>query len=186
MSLEFYKLVYAQYLSESENSAYSVTSRFRYGTFNLGNSIFAFGESVPPKVTKVGHREYTIWSTDQFDPEFPLEDVIEHYTELAVGEDSESESGSDTESESESESLIENPLVVHSVYLRDELIYNEFMNDTHKTLAEIISEYTPTENEEDVESRDYVFQVTMAPEDVADDLDAVQASSVNIRFKVHK
>jgi ubiquitin-activating enzyme E1 len=185
MSLEFYKVVYAFSLGAEEAKAYATPDRFRYGTFNLGNSIFAFGESVPPKVTRVGKKEYTIWSTDQFEPDLPLEEVIEHYDELAAGgEDSNSESDSDDESNSdeESESLIENPLVVHSVYLGDELVYNEFMRDGEKTLGEIIREYDENLDEA---SRDHTFQITMAPETVTDDLDEVQDSSVNIRFTVH-
>jgi hypothetical protein len=91
-----------------------------------------------------------------------------------------SESGAD----SNSESLIENPLTVHSVYLDDELVYNEFNSDIDsKTLEDVIRE--SREPNEDATSRDYMFQVTMAPEDIADDLDAVQESSINIKFRVH-
>ena len=187
MSLEFYKLVYALTLPTDEAKEYATTSRFRYGTFNLGNSIFAFGESVPPKITKVGKKEYTIWSTDEFKADVQLENVIDHYSEIANGDKklesaSESESESEFESDSESESLIENPLVVHSIYLGDEIVYNEFNPDSsEKTLADIIHEFSTSD---DV-SRDHMFQLTMAPEDVTDDLDALQESSVTIKFKVH-
>jgi ubiquitin-activating enzyme E1 len=185
MSLEFCKIVYASTLPKSEG--YATCSRFRYGTFNLGSATFAFGDSIPPKVQKVGKKEYTIWSTDSFDAEEQLEDVIDHYCDLGAGaEDSDSESDVDSESgaDSNSESLIENPLTVHSVYLDDELVYNEFNSDIDsKTLEDVIRE--SREPNEDATSRDYMFQVTMAPEDIADDLDAVQESSINIKFRVH-
>ena len=202
VSLELYKIAYSQYhLNKAAAAEYSTCERYRYGTFNLGTSMYAFGESVPVRVETVGKHKYTIWDTDTFDADTTINDVVEHYTDIACGDDDDSDDDSndsdtdDTSDDKSSESLIDDPLVVQSIYLGDEVIYDKFIDPDDETLRDVISrirvrgkDHDDDDEEEDdgsdAQSRDYTFLLTLTPDEVGHDLDKLREQSVNIKFGV--
>jgi ubiquitin-activating enzyme E1 len=183
ISLEFCKLVYRSILNPTDLRTYDTCSKYRYGTFNLASSVFAFGESVHYKTTRIGKEKYDIWRIDKFDHSQTLQSIVDYYNSLTDCNNVESgDSNSDDSNDDNSDmsSAIDEcdgdmvSWIVHSMYAGDTLLYNEFeRSNTSKTLTELNSNLD-------------LFNITMIREDMigSEDMDAKQKACICIKFRI--
>lgn len=163
MMIELVKLLYDRYCNRTRSN-----EDYRYGTFNLANSMYAFGECMKYRSKKIHNRSYNIWTQDEFGENRTLQDIVDHYTDIGEGELIESSSTESTES---TESI---DYIVDSIFLNDELIYNESnIQNLDITLKDLSQKH-----------KSNVFYVHMIKDEETADLEELQNTAIDIRFKI--
>lgn len=74
IALEMYKIFYGQL-----DATYNSLARYRYGSFNLATQTFGFSESMPAIKSKIGEKEYDLWTKDQLEPDLSIEELLQTY-----------------------------------------------------------------------------------------------------------